>query len=218
MTDFSIKEIEALCVRAARGSYMQWGTAEEGAAAAAWLARAGLAGVESFTALLHKNDGKSSSEVSPNIISAEKLGKQGGWVCPVHVGCYLSDDPSSILSNNALLVEQVAYPSLLLPFLARIAEVSSKTLKVEWANCKILVSAANSYIEAGAENATVSSAERVVVSLNDGPLQGVPAAVARCIVAPADLKILEELAGRTFLPESDLSRATGAGGGSVDDD
>lgn len=93
---FSLGEIGALAVKAARGAGHPWGIAEEAGWAVRWLARRRLPGAEAL---------------------ARHLGAPDGGACPIVLGAYLAD--AGTLTDPALA--DVAEPLLLVPFLARAA-------------------------------------------------------------------------------------------------
>lgn len=94
---WSIGEIGALTVKAARGAGLSWGEAEEFGWAVRWLARAGLPGAEAAAACL----------ATP------------GRACPVALGLSVADrgDPGALVRAGPVM-----RPVLVLPFLARLAE------------------------------------------------------------------------------------------------
>lgn len=138
-SSWSIGETRALAVKAARGSGMPWGMAEEAGYACAWLENHCLPGVTALSALLnHRCDNLSGlpalvTKLNLETASASNLNDQaeGGnqlarqlsqlptqqVYCPVLLGTLISD---GLISNSVGLVP-VAQPILLLPFLAMAA-------------------------------------------------------------------------------------------------
>lgn len=120
----SLPEVNALCTRAARGSGLSWGIAEECGAAAVWLARHGLDWAEVVIARL---DGERGADVVPS------------------AGVWISDGPSCGLKSGITLADYatlpegpagqvrlgtILTPSMLLPFVARCAETNGNMIDV----------------------------------------------------------------------------------------
>ena len=96
--NLSLGELEALCLKAARGAGFPWGLAEDTGRAVRWLQARGENGAGSLVALLEATDG------------AERTIKSG---CPIAIGTFLSDCPI----NKSMQFDLVHAPELLAPFL-----------------------------------------------------------------------------------------------------
>ena len=119
----SLSEIEALCFKAARGAGLSWGEAEEAGWAAAWLARAGLSGPDLLLAWLNDLGALKRPVPAP-----------GHWrapaapLCPLRTGIALADHAGLAEGpgHAPLCVQTVARPPLVLPFVARAAEIAGE--------------------------------------------------------------------------------------------
>ena len=217
MTDFSIKELEALCQRAARGAYMPWGLAEDAARAVGWLEKASLPCLPQFVGLLRLNDGADMETLTVNHHDDRTLTKAGGNACPILTGTYLCDAQQTLDLDNGVQIEQVAYPCLLLPFLSGISVANGCDLAVGWSNFEAIVYKDGVQISSGHADLESSLSEQVQITKRVAALHTDNAPQTRVQVGADDLSALTGFAARTYLPETELSRATGAGGGSVDD-
>ena len=93
---WSLGEIQALVVKAARGSGRHWGWSEEAAFAVDWLEQRGLPGTLAISALL----------------SADNVND-----CPVETGMHLSDGALQLKASEPMQLH-ITQPLLLLPFLS----------------------------------------------------------------------------------------------------
>lgn len=208
----SLPEIESLCLKAARGAGRDWGLAEEAGWAAAWLAARGLPGPELMLAWLCAPPG------------AAPLPQPGTWtaatdaaLCPVATGAALADFAGLPEGDPApeLRLAPVRVPTLLLPFLARVAAQRGTALRIEGAGGTVVVTPQG---ELAGELAPQAGAEAIPLRLAPAP----PPATA--MAAPPNLTIdrtawrrLDAFALATTVPPSDRSRA-GAGAGGTDND
>lgn len=160
-TVFSLSEIHAACLKAARGSGLPWGLAEEAGMAAAWLASAGLPGPELMLQLLDQSV-REPPVVAPGSWSAA----QGTRICPIAAGAALSDFaalPEGI-GRGRLTIAALAFPAIILPFAARVARRAGQPIDVEWPGFRALLApegyriATTSGIEVALTNATLGFA------------------------------------------------------------
>jgi len=218
MTDFSLKEFEALCQRAARGAYMPWGLAEDAARAVCWLERASLPSASQFVGLLQLNDGVALSKLAIRPLDGRTLTKTEAYACPILTGSYLSDAYQTLDLDSGVQIEQVAYPCFLLPFLSEISATSGCNIHVSWGTFEATVNERGVQFSSGRKDVVCQQFDLIqIVHCNaNREFRGIP--VSRLQVNAGNLATLTDLAARTYLPETELSQATGAGGGSVDDD
>ena len=126
---FSLSEIQSICLKAARGAELPWGLAEEAGMAASWLTAAGLPGPELLLELL-----EGSRLEQPRAMAGEWRSHQGALLCPIATGAALSDFarlPEGI-GDDALVIQKLAFPVLILPFAAAVAHSRVRTLRIEW--------------------------------------------------------------------------------------
>ena len=103
---WSLGETAALALKAARGSGLSWGLAEETAAAVVWLHVNGLPGISALCSYLGNPDGAPRTD----------------GACPILTGCALIDGamPCPEHPGDVSVIGPVRAPLLLLPFVARL--------------------------------------------------------------------------------------------------
>jgi hypothetical protein len=99
------------------------------------------------------------------------------------------------------------------PFLAAMLAACGGIFAVTWRGGAMLAAHRRLAPRGSAQRRT---AEVLVTPLADSP--GLPAAMTRALLAPAELDALERLAHRTYVPASAGSRLAGAGAGLTDND
>ena len=202
---YTLSEIETAAKRAARGAGLPWGIAEEAAQAVRWLEGYGLPGVSAFAGLLPKLDGKDCRRLGPASL-VQPWGGEGGPLCPCMTGAAMSDHRGLLAAG--LDLGPTFAPILLLPFAARVGVV-----EVKWAGTRCIVSEQGVYaegetllaVDVRAVHCTPSAAMR----LDDRP---------RGLIPHGDWAVLSDYGARTFAPDTETSRTSGAGAGLTDND
>jgi len=213
----SLPEIDALCLKAARGAGYSWGVAEEASFAARWLAARGLPGPAMLLAHLQRFDGKGWDEIVP-VVGDVWSARKGGVLCALAVGSALSDraDLPGNRSTDALRIDGLASPMLILPFVQQNARAQHANLSVCWGRYEAVLSE-NGFTLA-AEESLVDRDEPAVVVIRrvDRPARPTVAG-ADCLLENATMRGLSAFAHRTYVPATARSRA-GAGAASSDND
>ena len=213
-TLLSRNEIETLCLKAARGAGMDWGLAEEAGIAAGWLAVRGIDGAGALLAHLQRP--------VPCIIAVRDRHWQatgGAALCPILLGAALDDHAALEAGpwSAPITIKAVSHPILLVPFLARAAQIRVKSLGLAWSGgvAKIL---ASGEVEPTAL-AALSGLEVTALSLSATSDTARHTAIETAIasLSAATLAGLNTLALRTTVPASDTSRR-GAGAAASDND
>jgi len=213
----SLSEINALCFKAARGSGLSWGEAEEAGWAAAWLTRAGLTGPSILLNWLEECDRLAGPLPVPCHWQART-----GPLCPLRTGIALADHAGlpEGPGEDSLQIESVAHPRLILPFVARTATRLDLPLRIGWVGADLTLDTA------GNGPVTVSPGEDagtpvdlwIAVAARPAPNeQKTDCAVPPQGIALTDWQALDALALRVTVPPSDASRA-GAGAAGDDND
>ena len=193
MINLSLNEVETIAAKAARGAGFSWGLAEEIGRAARAMAMKNDAWGEALLAL--GRAANSFEAPSGERIAHWRLGEPdlvtAVSLCPVRTAALLLDDGSQI-DREPLRLANVGLPIWLDVMMQRsgnwVADVDDPF--------------------AARSDVTIRHAAHA---------KRAPAA-RRAAVAPEILDALDALAARTYVPESERSRARGAGGGSVDDE
>lgn len=189
----SLNEFEALCKKAAKGSGLFWGHAEEAGRMARLLSQSGI------------------DHGSLLLVALEGFDEN----CSLWIGPALCDAGLGLESKFEL--ENVCAPGFLLAFLNNMVSDSETCLEIEWTGFKAVISAEGIFC-GQLKAATVDVAERVVIrrvkSVSGAPLPS----HSRAEISKNTIEKLLELAGRTYAPATEASRLTGAGAGLNDND
>ena len=198
MIDLSLNEAQTLAVRAARGAGFSWGLADEIGRAARLLAMHGEPWADALLRLTELAD--SLDPPSPERVARWRCGKAdlpaAAPLCPVRTAMLLIDAGID-LGRAPLRLANVGLPIWLRALLLT-AEATGRHV-VDYGTSEALLMIAD---------VTISKA----LSCTEAP------AARRAPVAADVLAALLPVAHRVYVPESERSRARGAGGGSVDDE
>ena len=213
----SLSEINALCLKAARGTGLKWGEAEEAGWAASWLSRAGLSGPTITLAWLTE-----AGRLARPIPAPDRWTARSGAQCPLRCGIALADFAGLPEGPGApaLTVERVAHPLMLLPFVARAAARIRSGLCVRWGQREAVLTAAEIPLKLDrAREADPQIADLVIAPVDHSDLSNLAQAAPPPIpdISDADWRALDALALRITVPYSTLSRA-GAGAVGTDND
>lgn len=212
----SLNEIESLCRKAARGAGMSWGLAEEAGKAAKWLSARGLNGPKILAAQLQRDDGVAYSELAPVVCDSAWHGSILP-LCPLIAGATLSDHAHWLRTHGQILLNDVSFPQLLIPFVSAMARTLDSAIELGWSGCTLRCDSAGHVFLSSTENlgehrvaqvsCTLTSTVDDITSALRGPIP---------VIAEPDLTYLEALAYRTYVPSSESSRLSGAGAGLSD--
>lgn len=130
----SRNETESLCMKAARGAGFSWGLAEEVGFATGWLAAQGMDGASALLAMLTRKMPRSAIAGTPKAVPGHWQSLDDSPLCPIQLGVALSDRAAIEGGpfNQVTLLDPVDAPLLLLPFLVRAAQLSQRTLTLDW--------------------------------------------------------------------------------------
>ncbi|MEO6321647.1 MAG: DUF3726 domain-containing protein [Polaromonas sp.] len=214
---YSLSEIEAQSRKAARGAGLPWGLADEAGKAARWLAGFGLAGPALLAGLLTRNDGKPFDALCPTG-PAQQWQAQGGELCPLIAGASLLDRAGTLAGQTPLSLGAIAYPVLLLPFLARALDQDADGFEVSWNGITVCCQRAGLTVHGDEHQLQTAHVDSLSIrrSAPASAPQRTPSAASQA-VAVRDWAALEGFAYRTLVPASDSSRA-GAGSSTPDND
>lgn len=193
---YSLSEIDAQCKKATRGAGFEWGHAEEAGKAARWLAKHELPGAALLAAYLPQYS------VSP---------AQFQGMCPIAAGAALCDNGDAI-TTQAVHFQQLAYPLLLLPYVAMLARERSLNLVISWDGERIVCNSKGICILEQAELST-DKAKDVYCEISENKQQvrrGQTDKRTGQFIDDADWQVLAELAHNTYVPATEESRL-GAG-------
>ena len=211
----SLNEIEALCKRAARGAGLPWGLAEDAGKAARRLCAMALPGADLLAKELRRIDGISLTDLTPISLRDPVWRGPAGELSPLTTGPALSDAAHHLTAQNALELENLHCPLLIVPFLSDAARRIGQGLALSWADGRGLTNGHTLQIDGNI--LAEPHPTRCQVSIYDAQIT--PRALTHRATPSADvLDQLTRLAHRTYAPATDQSRALGAGAGETDND
>ncbi len=202
-------EISALATKAARGSGLDWGLAEEAGYAVKWLQRRRLPGVMALCRYLSWRHGG-------NITNwPEETGVHGHY-CPIAIGAAYGDGAF----GDEAQFSRIKTPLLLIPFAA--IRLTEKPLEINIGSSsfyltKDQIGYTNNdtaiLSDAAACQISIASASLPNVTITStSDLPRVPSTATACV------SVLERFAKNTYAPASEESRLAGAGAGLNDND
>lgn len=214
----SVNQLEMLSFKAARGAGLYWGIAEEAGKAIRWLVMHGLPAAEPLVGVLERIDGTRTEDLMPVIDGCRWLARTGA-LCPLTAGITLCDLAGSIDWSAGIETGPILFPVLMLPFAAACAQAESFTIEVAWDGTEVLLDG-DSVRLAGdrgfASQQAPSLRCRMTGTARDA--DALERSSEGVDLAEVSRERLERFAGRTYVPASDISRATGAGAGLTDND
>ena len=197
----SFYETGVLARRATRGAGYDWGLAEEATFAAGWLCDYGVDGADVLSRYFRRVDGQAvasrmvRSWPSGNVWEGDAFGNSP--LCPLCLGAALSDFglPSGV---EKVVISKVYAPVLLLPFIANLPVEDGKIWTIE-----------------GDITDDINSTRVVIIRADTKGLSAKGSVAKDAKKNPRypqkEDAFLLELAQRTYVPESEASRAKGAG-------
>lgn len=186
---YSLSEIEAMSRKALRGTGYSWGHAEEGGKAIRWLSTYQLPGVVALAHYLQAHATRPDFAQDPFM--------QGGFIC----------DQGSAWQVHTL---HIAYPLLLLPYLAWWASSQQQAVCVTWETHTLVVNteaivglpqeSAACFLQSQADiQFTLHSSAELTSHSRQALYYGQA-------IDTVVWQVLEERAQRTYVPASDASR------------
>lgn len=209
---WSLNEIGALAVKAARGGGLSWGLAEEAGFATVWLARSGFDAARILAAYLPWRDGVAHADLAPRA-DGTRWWSSGGGLCPIVTGAALCDFAPDA---GRLTFQGAAHPLLLLPFVQRLAQKTDQPVAMTWPGASFLAGPAGIIAPrvAGVQFFVEHAEIEIGVELKGAVRRGLD----RCDANLSDIEILQTFAHRTYAPATEASRIGGAGAGLSDND
>ena len=210
----SLSEVEALALKAARGAGYSWGLAEEAAFATRWLCEQGLDGLRVLADHLDGLLTSGQAPLPPQMHALQWRAADTTPLCPIMTGAAINDHfglPEGP-RQGGLTIGPVAFPALMLPFVAIAAAREKVAAVLGWARCKVIV--ADGALLALEGNAACNVAQSINLTViaratpAPRPFAGLP-------TKPDTGHLLAGLAHRTYVPATDQSRR-GAGAAGTD--
>lgn len=215
--DYSLGEIEGLARKAARGSGMEWGLADEAANATRWLCAVTLPGALELARLLRSQDMLPYSQISPRL-AKNTWHPNGDALCPIVTGAALADRAELIAAMGATTLKRCRNPLFLLPFLSQIAQVTHANIRVDFQHAVFLLCDDGPRMVTRQSAHSYEFAREVIIEKSYETSGTLLPRTFRADVPTGVLEDLEYFAHRTYAPDNAQSREAGAGAGLTDND
>ena len=210
---YSLNEIEAVVKRATYATGYSWGIAEETAKATRWLCLFGIDGCEVVSSVLNLQFAKNLSDHSPLVARHKWRGES--TLCPLITGATISDFSSQLL-KAPIVIQDVAIPKMILPFVSFASKGVDRILTLQLINNSSFEFTTNGEnIELSGEVPTTSTDFEIRVG---GEILRPVNKVSRVRPSTDCLANLNELANLTYAPVTAESRELGAGSNTEDND
>ncbi|MGI9390233.1 MAG: DUF3726 domain-containing protein [Boseongicola sp.] len=194
----TLSEISSTCQKAARGAGCLWGLAEEAGTAARILESAGLPGSECVAAIL------TSDRACPC------TGEAQGPTCGINAAASLSDKIDEIPSEGTMEIGNIIGPLLLAAPLVMAARRTGKSFRLSIDGYDLRIGGDG--IEGDFAKINLRAASNSVsVELSEPPQRPAPFTPNSRVISNQTQKLLEAFAQKTLVPETEHSRASGAG-------
>ncbi len=219
MNDYSLNESAYRAKLAVRGVGYSWGIAQDVARAIYWLAARGIDGFTVLSAALANID---SGRLGAPVELRGLWESTHSGLCPLLTGPCLSDCGELLLANQSIDLKELAFPLLVLPFVADVAAANACVVHFKSKEFEAIVKQDKLYINgevdvAGVIAATLT-ATRSDIDIAKPSFTEYSQRVSRVSIAPAVWQLLGEYAHRTYAPATAASRLSGAGAGLTDSD
>ena len=215
--NWSLNELEALSKKAARGIGLDWGLAEETGKATRWLCAAGWPAADTLAALLSRNDGLGYDTLRPRDLETPWTAS-GGLLCPLISGALISDLAQNWADGTAAELGATAFPVMLLPYMAWAADGTGTPLELCWPGVRITRINGQTHVSGEDAAVLVDRTAHVRVQKTSHAADRRVRRGYRAEVSQAAANVLNSYAQRTYAPETEQSRLSGAGAGLNDND
>ena len=201
----SLSEIETTAKRASRAAGYSWGIAEEVGKSIRLTELFGFPGIKHLNQYYQNKKKIKFSDIK----LINKTNKSNGLsFCPIILGVNFIDQVKNVENFKSCLIEKLAYPLLLLPFLSRSSEIIGKKLLFSFDDSKFLLNFNMSIFSNSWNKEIPILANQVEISFLNNEDN----------FSDQDWKNLYKLAEDTFVEETDSLKQGAAGAGLTDND
>ena len=201
----TFSEIETTTKRASKAAGFSWGVSEEIGKSIRSLELFGLPGIINLNKYLKKIKKKHPKKIT----KIEKKNKtKDKELCPIYSGVAFLDRCLELEKLKSIKFYNVSYPLLMLPFISRASEMTSKKIFVQFDKSSFLLNFDKSVFSKNIEKQVQSEAKVVNIEFIEN----------KNSFSERDWKELYKLSEETFVDESDSLKKTGAGAGLTDND
>lgn len=222
MNDYSLNETASRARLAARGAGYHWGLADEVYRSVFWLIQRSLPAPLMLKKLLGLYESPNDIESSMPVINDLHCSARGAVLCPVMLGCALSDQIDATKLDLPITFDELVCPLLLLPFIAELASKSDQVAFVSLDSTQFAIDgkhlrspSENTLTLASVKSGSIRFSNRSKFEFNTDDV------LPLCERVNVDISIwqaLDELAHHTYAPATEASRNSGAGAGVSDND
>lgn len=223
MSDYySLNETASRGRLAARGAGYPWGLADEVYRSVFWLVQRNFPAPLLLTQLLEHFETTDIVNESMPVLTDTHWSSRGEWLCPVLLGCALSDSIEPAQTHSVITFDNVKTPLLMLPFVADLAirfkkvaelKLDSVTIATDGIHLRHSSAELNVMQHAALCSLTLLSHDKVdFVSTEE------MAFTDRAQIKAEVWSVLGKFAHRTYAPATEASRNLGAGAGVLDND
>jgi hypothetical protein len=209
----SMTELETLAGKAARGSGLDWGVAEEAGVATRWLQSHGFNGADLLLSHLARNADTHWQDVAPVINGRTWRSANAHALCPIATGTTLCDFASlqDGLVSGPIELSQVDCPAFLLPFLSGISHRLARPCAMNLSGVSVIIAKDTIQSQSLVDEDALSTCLDIQITLLDATPKAFVSAPEIRRIKIATLRDLNTFAMLTTVPATEQSRQ-GAGG------
>jgi len=201
----TFSEIETTTKRASKAAGFSWGVAEEIGKSIRSLELFGLPGIINLNQYLKKIKKKHPKKIT----KIEKKNKtKDKELCPIYSGVAFLDRCLELEKLKSIKFYNVSYPLLMLPFISRASEMTSKKILVQFDKSSFLLNFDKSIFSKDIEKQAQSIAKIVNIEFMEN----------KNSFSERNWRELYKLSEETFVDESDSLKQSAAGAGLTDND
>jgi hypothetical protein len=201
----SLSEIETTSKRASRATGFSWGIAEEVGKNIRLLELFGLPGVKNLTQYYLDRKSKRYEELK---ILKQKNNSKTLPFCPIIAGVSFLDNSKTIEGYKGLMIENLAYPLLFLPFLSRTSEIIGKKISLSFDQNEFLMNLNVNILVNKSLKQILPLANKLEVKIHENDDS----------FTDMEWRNLYDLSEETFVEETESLKQSAAGAGLTDND
>ena len=201
----SLSEIDTTSKRASKAAGFPWGISEEIGKNMRLLELFGLPGVKNLNEYFKKRKNKQFQKIS--LISKINESKKIPY-CPIIFGTNFIDQIKLIDLKNEIVILNLAYPMLFLPFVSRASEIIWKKIFLKIDDKEFILNFNQSIYSNYLKSEIIESSKTIKITFFDNIN----------LFSENEWNELYKLSEETFVEESDSLKIGGAGAGLTDND
>ena len=201
----SLSEIETTAKRASRATGFSWGIAEEVGKNIRLLELFGLPGVKNLTQYYLDRKSKKYEELK---VLKQKNNSKTLPFCPIIAGVSFLDHSKTIEGYKELMIENLAYPLLFLPFLGRASEIIGKKISLSFDQYEFLMNLNVNILVNKSLKQILPLGNKLEIKIHDNEDS----------FTDMEWKNLYNLSEETFVEETESLKQSAAGAGLTDND